>query len=88
MPESENTSNINRMSIGEFTLLCTNLIPCYEGQEISVVAHMSRGYMVAIKGGRYNLDHNLASAILIGWAIDQTPQGKVTPAHFALLCDC
>lgn len=38
---------------------------CYEGQEISVVSHMNQGYVVAIKGGRYNLDYNLASAIVL-----------------------
>lgn len=38
---------------------------CYEGQEISVVSHMNKGYVVAIKGGRYNLDFNLANAIVL-----------------------
>ncbi|WP_409967044.1 FeoA family protein [Bengtsoniella intestinalis] len=38
---------------------------CYEGQSVVVVSHISRGYVVAIRDGRYNIDANLAQAICI-----------------------
>ncbi len=38
---------------------------CYEGEPIVVVSHISCGFVVSIKDGRYNIDQELASAILI-----------------------
>lgn len=38
---------------------------CYAGEPIVVVSTMSGGYVVSIKDGRYNIDKELASAIII-----------------------
>ena len=38
---------------------------CYSGEPITVVSHMKGGYVVSIKDGRYNIDKDLAEAILI-----------------------
>ena len=38
---------------------------CYSGEPITVVAHRKGGSTVSIKDGRYNIDKNLAEAILI-----------------------
>ncbi len=38
---------------------------CYSGEPITVVSHLKRSCVVSIKDGRYNLDNQLASAILI-----------------------
>jgi len=38
---------------------------CYAGEPITVVAHRKGGCVVSIKDGRYNIDHQLASAIEI-----------------------
>ena len=38
---------------------------CYTGQSIVVVAAVSGSYVVAIRDGRYNIDQNLAEAILV-----------------------
>jgi ferrous iron transport protein A len=38
---------------------------CYSGEKITVVAHRRGGCTVSIKDGRYNIDHQLAEAILI-----------------------
>ena len=38
---------------------------CYSGEKITVVRHMKGGCIVAIKDGRYNIDKQLAEAILI-----------------------
>lgn len=38
---------------------------CYSGEGITVVRHMRGGCVVAIKDGRYNIDKQLASAIII-----------------------
>ena len=38
---------------------------CYEGQPITVVSHLKGGCVVSIKDGRYNIDNQLAEAILI-----------------------
>ena len=38
---------------------------CYSGEPITVIAHRKSGCVVSIKDGRYNLDKELASAILI-----------------------
>ena len=38
---------------------------CYAGEPITVVSHIKGGCIVSIKDGRYNLDNQLAEAILI-----------------------
>ncbi len=39
---------------------------CYSGEPITVIAHRKSGCTVSIKDGRYNIDNDLAAAILIG----------------------
>lgn len=38
---------------------------CYSGEPITVVSHLKGGCVVSIKDGRYNIDKQLASAILV-----------------------
>ena len=38
---------------------------CYSGEPITVVSHKKGGCVVSIKDGRYNIDNQLAEAILI-----------------------
>ena len=38
---------------------------CYTGQNIVIVSAVSGSYVVAIRDGRYNIDKNLAEAILV-----------------------
>lgn len=38
---------------------------CYSGEPITVVRHLKGGCIVAIKDGRYNIDNQLAKAIII-----------------------
>ena len=38
---------------------------CYSGEPITVIARKRRGCVVSIKDGRYNIDDQLAQAILI-----------------------
>lgn len=38
---------------------------CYSGEPITVISHLKGGCVVSIKDARYNLDTQLASAILI-----------------------
>lgn len=38
---------------------------CYSGEVITVVSHLKGGCVVSIKDGRYNIDNELAEAILI-----------------------
>ena len=38
---------------------------CYSGEPITVIAHRRGGCTVSIKDGRYNIDNQLASAIII-----------------------
>lgn len=38
---------------------------CYSGEKITVVSHLKGGCIVSIKDGRYNIDHQLADAIII-----------------------
>ena len=38
---------------------------CYSGETITVVSHLKGGCVVSIKDGRYNIDTQLAKAILI-----------------------
>ena len=38
---------------------------CYRGEPITVVAHRKNSCTVSIKDGRYNIDSQLAAAIII-----------------------
>ena len=38
---------------------------CYTGEAITVIAHRKGGCTVSIKDGRYNIDNQLAEAILV-----------------------
>lgn len=38
---------------------------CYSGEPITVVSRMKSGCVVSIKDGRYNIDNQLAEAIII-----------------------
>lgn len=38
---------------------------CYSGEPITVIAHRKGGCVVSIKDGRYNIDDQLASAIVL-----------------------
>ncbi|MBQ9805786.1 MAG: ferrous iron transport protein A [Clostridia bacterium] len=39
---------------------------CYSGEPITVIAHRKSGCTISIKDGRYNIDSDLAAAIIIG----------------------
>lgn len=38
---------------------------CYSGEPITVVSHRNGGCVVSIKDARYNIDYQLAEAILV-----------------------
>ncbi len=38
---------------------------CYSGEPITVISHLKGSLVVSIKDGRYNIDTQLAEAILI-----------------------
>ena len=38
---------------------------CFSGEPITVISHLKGSCIVSIKDGRYNIDKNLATAILI-----------------------
>ena len=38
---------------------------CYSGEPITVISHLKSGCIVSIKDGRYNIDTQLAEAIII-----------------------
>lgn len=38
---------------------------CYSGEPITVISHLKGGCVVAIKDGRYNIDSQLAEAIIL-----------------------
>ena len=38
---------------------------CYSGEPITVISHRKGGCVVSIKDGRYNIDKELAEAIII-----------------------
>ncbi len=38
---------------------------CYTGEPITVVSHLKGGCVVSIKDGRYNIDNQLAGAIVV-----------------------
>ena len=38
---------------------------CYSGEKITVVSHLKGGCIVSIKDARYNIDNQLAEAIIV-----------------------
>ena len=38
---------------------------CYEGEPITVISRRKGGCVVSIKDGRYNIDNDLAEAIMV-----------------------
>ena len=38
---------------------------CYSGAPITVISHLKGGCVVSIKDGRYNIDKQLAEAIIV-----------------------
>ena len=38
---------------------------CYSGEKITVISHLKGGCIVSIKDSRYNIDRQLAEAIII-----------------------
>ncbi len=38
---------------------------CYSGEKIALISHLKGGCVVSIKDGRYNIDNQLAEAIII-----------------------
>ncbi|MBQ9929037.1 MAG: ferrous iron transport protein A [Lachnospiraceae bacterium] len=38
---------------------------CYSGEAITVISHLKGGCVVSIKDARYNIDNQLAEAILV-----------------------
>lgn len=38
---------------------------CYSGEKITVISHLKGGCIVSIKDSRYNIDKQLAEAIII-----------------------
>ncbi len=39
---------------------------CYSGEPVTVVSRMKRGCVIAVKDARYNIDSQLAEAIVVG----------------------
>ena len=38
---------------------------CYSGETITIISRLKTGYVVAIKDARYNIDDQLADAIVV-----------------------
>lgn len=38
---------------------------CYSGEAITVISHLKSGCIISVKDGRYNIDNQLAQAIII-----------------------
>ena len=38
---------------------------CYSGEPITVISHLKGGCVVSIKDGRYNIDNQLAEAVIV-----------------------
>ena len=44
---------------------CLFSLGCYTGETITVVSHLKDSCVVCVKDGRYNMDNQLASAIVV-----------------------
>jgi len=38
---------------------------CYSGETITVVSHLGNSCVISVKDSRYNIDHQLADAIIV-----------------------
>ena len=38
---------------------------CYSGETITVISHLKSGCIISVKDGRYNIDKDIASSIII-----------------------
>ena len=38
---------------------------CYSNEPITVISHVNKGFIVAIKDAKYNIDFDLANAIVL-----------------------
>ena len=38
---------------------------CYGGEPVTVISRLKRGCVISVKDGRYNIDNQLAEAIMI-----------------------
>ena len=38
---------------------------CYSGEPITVISHLKSGCIISVKDGRYNIDKEIASAIIV-----------------------
>ena len=38
---------------------------CYSGESVTVISHKRKNHVISIKDGRYNIDGNLAEAIMV-----------------------
>ena len=38
---------------------------CYSGESVTVISHLHGGCIISIKDGRYNIDNQLAQAIIV-----------------------
>ena len=56
---SEINTNDDEMTVFLFRL------GCYEGEPVTLISKKRKGCVVAIKDGRYSLDKQLASAVLV-----------------------
>lgn len=53
--------NIDDEELNEFLFS----LGCYRGEPITVISHIQGGCIVSIKDGRYNIDKQLAKAIMV-----------------------
>lgn len=58
-----NISNINTDDEELDSFLFT--LGCYPGESITVISFVNNSYVVSIKDGRYNIDKDLADAIVV-----------------------
>ena len=42
---------------------------CYSGEPVTVISHRKGGCVVSLKDARYNMDTDLAQAILVYWRL-------------------
>ena len=55
---------------------------CYSGEPITVISRLKGSCVVSIKDGRYNIDNQLAEAIIIQLVNMLKIRGEVTPHIF------
>ena len=77
MDQQENYMNLKDANVGEEYIIKDIVtddeelnsflfsLGCYSGEPITVISHLKGGCVVSIKDARYNIDNDLAAAILI-----------------------